>query len=76
MSIEVKSKAEEKAKEEVVEKYTKREFLYSNFKRTFTLPISANKESIKAQYINGILEITIAKREEAIKKPKRTINID
>jgi len=45
--------------------YTKREFSYSSFVRSFTLPDSANSEGIQAEYHNGVLSINIPKREEA-----------
>ena len=46
-------------------KFLKREFKRRNFKRTFTLSDKANKESIDANYVNGILTITVAKLEAA-----------
>ncbi|MDB5115339.1 MAG: Hsp20/alpha crystallin family protein [Mucilaginibacter sp.] len=46
-------------------KYNKREYSYSSFVRSFTLPDSANDEGIEAEYINGVLKINVAKREEA-----------
>jgi len=46
-------------------KFLKREFKTRNFKRTFTLSDKANKESIDANYVNGILTITVAKLEAA-----------
>jgi HSP20 family protein len=54
--------------------YGKREFSYSSFVRAFTLPDSANPESISAKYENGVLCIDIAKREEA-KMVSRQIEI-
>jgi HSP20 family protein len=54
--------------------YSKREFSYSSFVRSFTLPDSANSESIEAAYIDGVLKIDIAKREEA-KMVRRQIEI-
>ncbi len=45
--------------------YTKREFSYSSFMRTFNLPESANAEGITASYQDGVLSIDIPKREEA-----------
>jgi HSP20 family protein len=54
--------------------YGKREFSYSSFVRAFTLPESANPESITAKYENGVLCIDIAKREEA-KMVSRQIEI-
>ncbi len=62
-------------KEESNENFTRREFNYSSFQRSFTLPDSANGEKISAEYENGILNIEIPKREEAKVKPVREIEI-
>lgn len=56
-------------------KYTRKEFSYSSFRRAFTLPESVNAESINATYENGVLHVTLPKREEALPKPKRMIEI-
>lgn len=56
-------------------KYTRREFSYSSFRRAFTLPESVNADSINATYENGVLHVTLPKREEALPKPKRMIEI-
>ncbi|WP_448702844.1 Hsp20/alpha crystallin family protein [Mucilaginibacter sp. AW1-3] len=45
--------------------YSKREYSYSSFVRSFTLPDSADHAQIEAAYSDGILRIDIAKREEA-----------
>ena len=45
--------------------YAKREYSYSSFVRSFTLPESANADQIQARYDSGILNIDIPKREEA-----------
>lgn len=45
--------------------YNKREFSYSSFVRSFTLPESADHANIDATYTDGVLKIDIAKREEA-----------
>ncbi|GAB2980551.1 Hsp20/alpha crystallin family protein [Mucilaginibacter puniceus] len=57
----------EKKDEEVNEnkKYSKREYSYSSFTRSFTLPQSADQNKIEADYTDGILKLTIAKKEEA-----------
>ena len=57
------------------EKYTRREFSYSSFQRTFTLPTSVDADNIKASYTDGLLKIEIPKREEAKVKPPRQIEI-
>jgi len=54
--------------------YNKREFSYSSFVRSFTLPDSADHSQIDASYADGILRIDIAKREEA-KAVRRQIEI-
>lgn len=46
------------------ERYTRREFARSAFERSFVLPNSANVEKIDADYANGVLTLTIPKREE------------
>lgn len=56
-------------------KYTRKEFSYSSFRRAFTLPESVNADSINATYENGVLHVTLPKREEALPKPKRMIEI-
>jgi HSP20 family protein len=56
-------------------KFTKREFSYSSFKRSFTLPETVKGEDITASYENGILRIALPKKEEALPKPKRVIEI-
>ena len=72
--LTVKSENEEE-NEENNTNFTRKEFSYSSFQRSFTLPDSANGEEIKAEYENGILQIEIPKREEAKTKPKRKIEI-
>ena len=54
--------------------YSKREYSYSSFVRSFTLPESADESQIGASYTDGILRIDIAKREEA-KAVNRQIEI-
>src|ERR1700753_605454 len=54
--------------------YSKREYSYNSFVRSFTLPESADDSQINASYTDGILRIDIAKREEA-KMVRRQIEI-
>jgi HSP20 family protein len=56
-------------------KFTRKEFSHSSFRRSFTLPETVKAEDIKASYENGILKISLPKREEALPKPKRLIDI-
>ena len=55
-------------------KYNKREFSYSSFVRSFTLPDSADESRVEAAYNDGVLHISVAKREEA-KSVSRQIEI-
>jgi len=57
------------------EHYTRREFTYTSFKRSFTLPETVENEKIKASYENGILAFMLPKKDEALPKPKRFIKI-
>ncbi len=56
-------------------KFTRKEFSFSSFKRSFTLPETVNQEAITASYDNGILKLTLPKKEEALPKEKRLIDI-
>ncbi|MCF1195350.1 MULTISPECIES: Hsp20/alpha crystallin family protein [Mangrovimonas] len=72
LTISAETKTE---KNEEEENYTRREFGYSSFKRSFTLPDSADAEKINAEYVDGLLKVQIAKREEAKRKPAKKIEI-
>jgi HSP20 family protein len=56
-------------------KYMRREFSYTSFSRSFTLPDTADEEKIKANHKDGVLTITIPKKDEAKEKPARKIDI-
>ncbi|MEO2100160.1 MAG: Hsp20/alpha crystallin family protein [Flavobacteriaceae bacterium] len=56
-------------------KFTRREFSYSSFKRTFTIPDSVDPTKIDAQYSEGVLQLRLPKREEALPQPKKRIKI-
>ena len=56
-------------------KYTRKEFGYTSFKRSFSLPETIKGDAIEATYNNGILMITLPKKEEAKVQPKRLIEI-
>jgi len=61
--------------EEHTEQFTRKEFIKKSFKRSFNLPDTVNQESIEAQYEDGILSITLPKKEEALPQPKRMITL-
>ena len=56
-------------------KTCRREFGYSSFKRSFSIPDSIDTEKIKASHKDGILYVAMPKREEAKVKPARQISI-
>jgi len=63
-------KGEKKFEEKVSkDNYIRVERAYGSFVRSFTLPQNVDPEKIKAKYKEGVLEITIPKKEEA--KPKQ-----
>lgn len=55
--------------------YTRREFTFSSFKRVFSLPETISLDKINATYEDGILKFVLPKKEEALPKPKRLIEI-
>ena len=57
-------------------KYLRKEFSYQSFLRSFTLPISVDRDGIKAFYRDGVLYINLPKREEAREKPPKEIPIE
>ncbi len=57
------------------ERYTHREFGYNSFKRSFTLPDSVDGDKVSAKYHDGILFVSLPKKEEARKKPARLIDV-
>lgn len=62
------SSEQEENKEEKDKKFTRKEYSYSSFSRSFTLPEEINKEKIEAKYEEGVLKISLPRKEEA-KKP-------
>ena len=65
----------EETDEEKEENYTRREYNYNSFSRTFQLPESVKEDEIKAKYENGVLKLTVPKKEEAKTKPRKKIEI-
>ncbi len=61
--------------EENKENYTRKEFSFTSFKRAFTLPETVDGSKIDAKYEDGILKLTLPKKQEALPKPKRLIEI-
>jgi HSP20 family protein len=65
----------EDQKREEDKNYTRKEFYYGTFSRSFTLPRTIDLEKIKAEYDQGILKVTLPKKEDARIDTKREITI-
>ena len=60
LSISVEQQTEQNDR-----KYNKREYSYTSFVRSFTLPELADQDRVEAAYEDGVLKIDVAKKEEA-----------
>lgn len=69
------SSEKEETKEEEDKKFTRKEYNYSSFSRSFTLPEEINREKINAKYDNGILKISLPRKEEATKLTAKNIAV-
>lgn len=68
--------SEQKEEKEQKEKhYTRKEFSFSSFSRSFTLPENANEEDVKATYNDGILKLEVAKKAVSQPQTKRAIEV-
>jgi len=65
----------EAGKDEAEVCYTRREFDYGKFKKTFNLPDSVDTEKVNASMENGILTVRLPKKDEAIDKGPKEIKI-
>ena len=70
------SSEQRETKNETDQKYSRREFSYQSFERSFSLPEgTVDGEKISAKYTDGILLVTLPKKEEVKPKPARDIEI-
>ena len=65
----------EDEKQEEGKNYTRKEFSYGSFTRSFTLPKIIDLEKIRADYENGILKVLLPKKEESKLEIKKEIKI-
>lgn len=61
--------------ENTEENYNLKEFSFNSFSRSFRISNKIDTEKINANYKNGLLQLTLPKREEAIEKPAREIKV-
>ena len=72
LTISAESKQEQKDNNR---EYSRREYSYSSFTRSFRLPDNAKDDAISARYNDGVLQISIPKSGEQVKTSKQ-INIE
>jgi HSP20 family protein len=65
----------EEKKEEKEEKFTKKEYSYTSFTRSFSIPEDVKHENIFAKYVDGILVVQMPRKEE-MKKPMLSKHIN
>ena len=70
ISAEKKSESEEKE-----ERYLRKEFAYSQFVKTLTLPDDVDKDAIGAAYENGILSVEIPRKPKQVSEETKSIAI-
>ena len=73
LNIRAEKKLETK---EEGEHFTRKEFTYNSFSRSFTLPGKANAEKLEAKYADGILKLMVPKKEVTKSLPKKEIKVD
>jgi HSP20 family protein len=73
LSISTEIENAEKTEEQAEMNYRMREFGRRNFCRSFSIPEAVDKDNIKAEYTNGILMITLPKKE--VVKIKKEIQV-
>ncbi|MDC0001571.1 Hsp20/alpha crystallin family protein [Flavobacteriaceae bacterium] len=73
LSISSSSNKEDNTSEKKT--FTRHEFSYNSFRRSFTIPESVDVSSIEATYNEGVLLIKLLKLEEALPQPKKLIKI-
>jgi len=74
--LTISSEKSSQNEEREAERYSRREFSYQSFQRSFTLQKEVvDIDKIEAKYENGLLHLLIPKKEEVKQKPPRLIQI-
>lgn len=73
LTVSVEKQQERESREE---HYTRREFGYESFSRSFTLPGNTNEEDIQARYDDGILRVSISKKGDERSRPRKPITVN
>lgn len=72
--LSISSEKKQESKEEK-KNYTRREYSYNSFSRSFVLPDNCLPDNIDAKYENGILHISVPKKEVTVSKPAKEIKV-
>jgi HSP20 family protein len=70
------SASKEEEKEDSNKKYTRKEYNYSSFTRSFTMPEEVNKKAIDASYDNGVLTLNLPKTGESKSREGKSIKVN
>lgn len=73
--LTISASKETNTEENEAGKWTRKEFNFSSFKRSFQITDTVDAEKIVAEYQNGILTVALPKKEEAKAKEPKTIEI-
>jgi len=65
------SSEHEEEKKDIDSKFTRREFSYTKFRRSFNLPENVDQNKISANYNHGVLQVSIPQKEVEAKKVKQ-----
>ena len=74
LNIAIENKMEHK-EDNKKERYLRREFSYTNYQQTYSLPDNVNKEGISAKVTDGVLIIQLPKIEKVEQKVQRKIEV-
>lgn len=67
--------AEKEEESESTNGYSKKEYSFTSFSRSFTLPDNVKEGEIDAKYDNGVLKVSIPKAKETPAKAARTVQV-
>jgi HSP20 family protein len=62
-------------KEKANGKVTRKEYSYESFSRSFRMPENCKADKIEARYDNGVLKVSVPKKELSVSKPKKEIAV-
>ena len=72
LTISAEKKTEEKKE---TKNYSRKRFSYNSFSRSFNLPDNTLPDKIAAEYQNGVLKLTLPKKEVTVVSPKKEIKV-